>query len=107
MSWRCPNCGIINTGAGRCNYCQEPMPADAKASAASGSGWTVIQWYRAVLWVIGGLFCIGIGVMLMVNPTFRADPRVLTLSDLLPGVGAVVVGVVMLGLVAFVRFRRR
>src|SRR5438270_385367 len=27
--WRCSNCGIINTSSTECNYCKQPMPADA------------------------------------------------------------------------------
>jgi hypothetical protein len=50
--------------------------------------------------------CIGLGVWLVTDPMFRQNPKALSFSDLLPGIGAIIVGLVMLGLSVLVIRRR-
>jgi hypothetical protein len=65
-----------------------------------------LVWWRLLRLALGGLLCILLGFWLIFSPTFRANPNKLTLEDALPGIGAIVVGIVLLGLLFFV-WRRR
>jgi hypothetical protein len=85
---------------------EEEVPETRVQSEPPAPSWSVLTWYRMIRWGAGGLFCIGLGIFLTVSPTFRADPKVFAFSDLLPGLGAIIAGVAMLGLVAFAWFRR-
>lgn len=70
------------------------------------SQWNPFDSYRAIKWVLGGVVCIALGIWLIVSPEFRANPNVLTASDALPGVGAIVVGCAMLALMVIASYRR-
>ena len=62
---------------------------------------------RAVAWVVGGAFCIGMGIWLLTSPMMRTDPRKFTLNDAMPGVTAIFVGVVLFALAFLSLFLRR
>jgi hypothetical protein len=53
---------------------------------------------NAVKLGFGGLFCLGVGLAFFLVPGLRSDPRSLTLNDTAAGLGAIVVGVILLGL---------
>jgi len=103
--WKCPNCGVVNSDSRRCNYCKSPAPEQVKSPGVSD--WTASEWYRFLRLFLGGLGCVALGVWLMVDPTFRSDPKHFTSSDLLPGLGATFVGIVLLGLVLLPLILRR
>jgi hypothetical protein len=63
-----------------------------------------IRIYRGIRFLAGGIFCLVLGSVLAFHPGLRSDPKHLTLQDMVPGLGALLAGVVMclLGIV-FVR----
>jgi hypothetical protein len=65
------------------------------------------DWYGGLKWVVAGIVCIGLGIVLIVSPDLRANPKELTASDVTPGVGAILVGTVMLLLFFYPFFRRK
>jgi hypothetical protein len=65
--------------------------------------------YRWLKLILAGVVVILIGVFLLLDPRLRTDPRVLTLNDLMAGLCAIFVGVVLLTLpvLAFLAGRKR
>jgi drug/metabolite transporter (DMT)-like permease len=65
------------------------------------------QAYNLLWFVVTGVFCVGLGVYLVLNPDVGmkpAGPRLF--SDYLPGVGAILGGAIILGFCAWVFFRK-
>jgi len=103
--WRCPACGIVNSKDLVCNYCHAPAPAGSTTDPPFAD-WSLRQWYRFLRLVLAGLVCVVLGIWLMVDPNARENPKIFSASDLLLGLGVVLVGVILLG-VGFLSMRRR
>jgi hypothetical protein len=54
----------------------------------------------------GGVSIIAVGIWLMTSPDMRQNPNVVTASDLMPGIAAVLIGTLLLGLAVYSLFRR-
>jgi hypothetical protein len=64
------------------------------------------QFFRGLGFLLGGIVAIGLGLSLLFSPAWRANPNQLTTQEIVPGVGAIVSGVVMC-LLAVMWLRRR
>jgi hypothetical protein len=101
--FRC-ECGNIIPAAERRRQ-EDHRLLHQKKKRFSTSTWSIFDWNRAIQLVFGGIVCIATGIWLLASPTFRAGPNELTVSDALPGVGAIVAGCGMLTLMVI--FNRR
>jgi hypothetical protein len=61
---------------------------------------------RAMRWIIGGICIIGIGILLLIDPDLRTDPRRLAVADIAYAFVPILVGVVLFFL-AYWSVRRR
>lgn len=105
----CPKCGLTNPAEAvlcDCGYNFVRQQASQHPSEPSAIGNWFLLLYRLGRFVIGGVFCIGLGMWLLLNPMFRSNPQVLTLGEAVPGIGAIVVGAALL-LLSLVLFLRR
>jgi anti-sigma-K factor RskA len=66
-----------------------------------------LVWWRLIRFALAGVFCIALGFCLIFSPIMRDNPNRLTLNDAAPGIGAIVVGVILFGLLVFVWRRSR
>jgi hypothetical protein len=73
---------------------------ESEPARTSGTGLLgdALRTLRFVRFGAAGVFSIGLGIALMVMPGFHSVPGKPTLGDLLPGLGALVAGVGILGL---------
>jgi hypothetical protein len=60
-----------------------------------------------IRWFLVGLGCIVVGSWMIFSPDFRSNPKQFTLADAAPGVAAILVGLVMVGLPLILRRWRR
>jgi hypothetical protein len=67
--------------------------------------WSFFQWFRFLRFFAGGAFLIFFGIWWMTTPSFRANPDVIKFEDMVPGLGVVFGGLVLLGLSALI-YRR-
>ena len=109
---RCPNCDVINPpGAKQCPACGynfatqqiEPVGRFAEDQQSELAFMPGFRWalsaYRLLKWLGAGLFSMAMGVWLILDPnlTGRAGNWVgVSAGDFLPGLGALVVGIVLL-----------
>jgi hypothetical protein len=73
------------------------------AKAARMTGLAV----RALYLLVGGVVMIVLGIWMIFSPDTRNDPRGFTLRDLWPGLGPIIVGLVLIGFIAYVPGRRK
>jgi hypothetical protein len=102
--WRCAQCGVTNETL-LCNYCKAPAPA--KVKGARNALTSAVVWYHCIRWFIGGLCVIVLGIFLISSPDMRANPKRIELADLMPGIGAILVGIVIIVLPVVLLLRRR
>jgi hypothetical protein len=107
--WKCPTCGVYNAREGKCSYCNPAPspPPSSKAKLLPPSLPSALRSIQAIRFGITGVVAVGIGFALIMSPGLRDDPKVLTFSDVLPGLGAIVAGFGAFGLAAYMMFRRR
>jgi len=65
-----------------------------------------LVWWRLARFAFAGVVMIVLGFLLIFSPTFRTSPNKFILEDAAPGIGAIVAGIVVLGLVV-ITWRRR
>jgi hypothetical protein len=111
----CPHCGLVNPPEALrcdCGYdfvvrrVEQPYARPDPASPADTLR-VVGRFVRLIKFIAGGIACLALGIWLLTNPMFRANPKQLGFSDALPGVGAIVAGLGMFGLVALALWKRK
>jgi drug/metabolite transporter (DMT)-like permease len=80
----------------------EPEPATETMGRAVGGA---IRGYRLLRLVAAALVCIGLGLLLILVPDLRDNPRTISLNDVGRGLCAGLVGLVLVALV-FISTRR-
>src|SRR5262245_6667207 len=92
--WKCSKCGVMNSNWLACRYCHAVAPADAQPPGVSG--WSAGEWYRFLRCMVGCLGCVIVGVVLIANPTFWANPKSISVRDILAGALPILIGIVFL-----------
>jgi len=69
-----------------------------KDAPAEAKPLTILEWYGVLRFGGGGFFCLLLGIWLMDSPDIRQNPKVFTIADALPGLGALLAGFMLIGL---------
>jgi hypothetical protein len=77
---------------------QRQLERNVQARQAAATPTRMLLAYHSIRWWIGGIVCLGLGIWLVFDPRLRNDPRQLRFSDLMPGLGAIVGGLVICSL---------
>jgi hypothetical protein len=104
-SERCSICGVNAADAAAFDAGSRRSSDDLTAPPPGDLVLTGLRAFRAIRWIIGGVACIWLGVWLMIDPNFKSHPRLNSLSDLVPGLAALVAGVGLIALSVY-QFRR-
>src|SRR5262245_18976847 len=110
MPGQCLTCGTDpSSAAAIAEAAQDRTPQPAPPAESYGPMEAIgrtVGLYRAVRFWLAAVFCVGLGVALLLIPDLRDDPGHFTLRDAAPGAAALLVGL-LLCLVGFLAFRRK
>ncbi len=92
---------------GEIEHSVESLPVTSQEQSRPGRiGDSLIFLYKVWKYIVTGALSLLIGFWLVFSPDFRTNPKQFSLRDAAPGFGAILVGVVILGFLAWSFLRR-